>query len=554
MTKRRRRRPVSTDASPPTPSPTPRKQRSFGEPELLAIFAAAICLIITWFFRALLNPDGVSYLDLARLVRIGDWDGYVQGYWSPLYPAIIAALSLLTTGSPLALVILAHVVNGMAAIAGIALLWWWGRQTRHPFVTRTLLATFLLASTGLPRIEAVTPDVLLQGLMVWIGYELVFHRDRRPVASGVALGLAFLGKTSVWPWLLLSLPFRLWGAGDRDGRRRVFVSSGVALLVAAVWIVPLSVKAGHLNAGTAGRLNYGWYIEGSNARTPDTDTGRHRAYQEVVVDPTHRLDLVDFVSADRWTYAPWSDPTAWDAGIETSNAKAPEIGELLAYWGRQARRTFGFWMLPVLLGVLLPCAVAFWRPGLASSLTRTQRPTLVAFLLGLAGIVQFVLIHSEPRLIAPFVLLLGLAALQLFFAAPLPNGPSPAIGRNIATAIGLLGVVWMAGSRINIGIISNAQVQTALASILHDSAVAPPTRGPWGRVAVAGPALPVAPAAFMAGAHIVAQLPPRSLTVAQSLPPDRQRALLLELFAGKADVAWVSNRDGGVKRVPIPPR
>lgn len=554
MARHKRKGTRPPDAKLPAPPSGPSGARSFGESEVLALAAAAICLVLTWISRAALNPDGVSYLDLARLLRIGDWDGYTQGYWSPLYPAIVATLSTLSGGTPLALVILAHLVNGLVAIAGIALLWHWGRQTARPFVARALLAAFMLASTGLPRIEAVTPDVLLLTLMAWIGYELIFHRDQRPMQSGVALGLAFLTKTSLWPWLMLSLPLRLWGADEGGGRQSVLVSSSVALLIASVWIVPLSVKAGHLTAGSAGRLNYGWYIESSNARTPDTHTGRHRAYQEIVVDPTHRVDVVDFIAADRWTYAPWSDPTAWDAGIESSNASTPEFGELLAYWGRQARRTFGFWMLPVLLGVLLPCAVAFWRPGLASSLTRAERPTVVAFLLGLAGVVQFVLIHSEPRLIAPFVLLAALAVLHLLFSEAFPADRPRRILRRVATAVGWLCVIWFSTARINTWVVANDHVQQALATISANEAVSDVVGHAPLRIVVAGPALPVAPAAFMAGAHIVAQLPPRSLAVAQSLPRDRQLALFIELFADKADIAWVTDWDGGVKRVPIPHR
>ena len=55
------------DAKLPAPPPTPSGKRSIGEPEVLALAASAICLGLTWFSRLTLNPDGVSYLDLARL-------------------------------------------------------------------------------------------------------------------------------------------------------------------------------------------------------------------------------------------------------------------------------------------------------------------------------------------------------------------------------------------------------------------------------------------------------------------------------------------------------
>src|SRR5258708_7927048 len=119
----------SAPAAPPVPASAP----LFGWADALALVAALICLGLTWSSRAALNPDGVSYLDLARLARIGDWPGFVQGYWSPLYPALIAALTRSATTTPLAQVGLAHLVNGVAAVAGIALAWWWGRRSGRPF-------------------------------------------------------------------------------------------------------------------------------------------------------------------------------------------------------------------------------------------------------------------------------------------------------------------------------------------------------------------------------------------------------------------------------------
>ena len=88
----------------------------------LAGVGVALCLVLTWVSRAALNTDGVAYLDLARRVHAGDWNGFVQGYWSPLLPALVTILSAPTGRAPTTLVTLAHVVNGAGAIAGLTLL------------------------------------------------------------------------------------------------------------------------------------------------------------------------------------------------------------------------------------------------------------------------------------------------------------------------------------------------------------------------------------------------------------------------------------------------
>ena len=69
----------------------------------MAAIGAAIAVggLDAWFFRNWnLNPDGVSYLDVARAFAAHGPAALVSGYWSPLYPASIGvALKLLHPGA-----------------------------------------------------------------------------------------------------------------------------------------------------------------------------------------------------------------------------------------------------------------------------------------------------------------------------------------------------------------------------------------------------------------------------------------------------------------------
>ena len=42
----------------------------------------------------LLDGDAVSYIDIADLLHAHRWGGAVNGYWHPLYPAVLAAHKL----------------------------------------------------------------------------------------------------------------------------------------------------------------------------------------------------------------------------------------------------------------------------------------------------------------------------------------------------------------------------------------------------------------------------------------------------------------------------
>lgn len=533
------------------PARPPQVASGLGAGTWAAWIGVALCIALTWISRRALNVDGVAYLDLARAARAGEWHAFVQGYWSPLYPAIIAGLSTVTGDRPVSLIALGHFVNGAAALAAIALLWRWGRRDARPYLAPAMIAVFLLASTGLPRIEAVTPDVLLLAALSWVGFELLHHRGERVLPAGLAMGLSFLAKTSVWPWLLLSIPLRLWSADGAKGRRGVLASTGVALILAALWVVPLSLKAGGPTLGSAGRLNYEWYIESSDARTPDTHRGRHASARPIPIDSARSVEVLELAGADRWTYAPWSDPTAWSAGVLSSSASPPQAEELIAYWGRQARRTFGIWVLPVLLGVLIPCVLAFGPGGVPSRLFREQRTRTTTLLLGLAGILQFVVVHSEPRLIAPFVLLFGLAALDAVFPS-LGQGPGGTVRGRVATSVAWLVVLGFSVFRLTTGIRADAQIAAAADQILADQAAAPSELPEVREILVAGPAMPVVPAAFLAGVRIIAQLPPASLLLARSLTPDQQAAVLREAAAGRVRTAWISDGTGAVRVVQVP--
>jgi hypothetical protein len=75
---------------------------------------------------------------------------------------------------------------------------------------------------------------------------------------------------------------------------------------------------------------------------------------------------------------------------------------------------------------------------------------------------------------------------------------------------------------------------------------------PLDRIAVVGLALPLVTDAYRAGGRIVAQIPPRSAGSFERLPAERQASLLGELFAGKADVVWLSSGGNDLRMLAVP--
>lgn len=535
--------------------------KHFREVDLIAILAAALCVALGYLSRQALSPDGVSYLDLAGAMQRGDWSHFVQGYWSPLLPLITGGIGLILDRGGVGLVPIAHGINSVAVLGGIFILWHWARNWQQPVPTasaapgRAFIAAFLLCSAGLPRIEAVTPDVILLLVMTWLSYELIAQRGRRWLLVGILLGVSFLAKTSSWPWLLAAIPVRLWAAHVPGSRRQVWLSTVTCVAIMATWFVPMTIKYSRPTLGSSGSLNYSWYIAAHTSRLPDTDQGTNAAYQDVGVGNGRLLRVATFDDAGAWTYQPWGDPTAWATKVLTQTGRDPTMSEIVLYWLRLTMRVFGLWLGPLIAGAILPWILLRARPKMLRELVSTERDAVVVIALGLIGLLQFAAIHAEPRLIAPFGLMLALGIIQWCFAVSPPDThvtrSSPL--RHGLAWLGTATVIGFAVFRMDEALRSAQRLQgvtTQLDELRRRMAIV--TDGPV-PIAVVGPAAPIMASAFWANAHIVLQVAPPSAALVATLPKAAQDSMILTLFRGKVPMIWRTSADGSIEMLIVPP-
>ncbi len=531
-------------------SQSPRLPR---EVNALALGTALLCVALAWAGRTALNPDGVSYLDVAARLAAGEWDAAVQGYWSPLYPALLAAVMKVTAATGSTLLAWVHALNAAIAIGCILGIRRLALAHGDPIVARGLFATFLLCSARTPRLDAVTPDLLLLLAVIGIGSELLLHGVRRWGILGLWLGMAFLVKTSSWPWLAVTAAMLLLREGG--ARRRVFCAIAVVAAVMSLWIVPLSLASGRPTFGSAGRLNACWYLEGCDSRTPDTHGGTHARIGALTVTGGETVALADFTGTP-WTYLPWSDPTAWEAGVG-SRIRAPlDLFDLVSYWGRQLRAVLAYWTPHVLLGVLVPMALLTWRPGLWQEAWARDRRSGVVALLGILGVAQFVAVHAEPRLIAPFVMLVGMGALWWLRPPGAAALPRPLAMRwvLVLTWIGFATAVPRGVWHVYALALRSEAETRRIAGLVEAAARSIPGGLSGKQIVVIGPVIPVVSEAWLFGGRIVAQIPPASADRVRSWPPEQQRELLARLGQGPGEIAWLSKGDGSFQMAPIPRR
>jgi hypothetical protein len=312
-----------------------------------------------------------------------------------------------------------------------------------------------------------------------------------------------------------------------------------------LWIVPMSLKYSRVTLGSSGTLNWSWYMNANSSRLPDSDAGNNSAYHDVNVGNGRLLSVATFDDAAYWTYQPWDDPTDWSTKVLSQTGRPPDAFELTTYWLRMAARVFGLWLGPLLVAVLLPVLWLHRRPRMIRELFTSERDALVVVLLGLVGLLQFVAVHAEPRLIGPFAAMLAFGTIAWAYAKPV--AASPLLLRQGLTWLGLLVVLGFAVPRLVLGAQSAVRLRGVTDQLFEmRRRIALTSAGPV-PIAIVGPAAPVMASAYLANVHIAMQVAPRFAALVATLPAAEQRQMLLTLFRGKVPMIWRTTSDGGIE-------
>lgn len=269
-----------------------------------------------WFFqRWNVDPDGVSYVDLARAFLAHGPSALVNGYWSPLFPALLGAAYRIVPPTVDTMYRTAHwVAYGVFVLTTLAyfrLLSQLGARVRAfreadasvqvaaTAVAWGAYALFMLVGLG---VRLVTPDGGVSLVVFYVTGELLALRDeawsaRRWIRLGAVLGVGYWWKAILFPVGLATFAAAAVSALRRRDPWRGPVTGGLAYAaLALVLIVPVSRAAGRATFSETGRLNYLWYVDSApyvwdrcrDSRIPDAAAapfGRIRADPMIFVEP-----------------------------------------------------------------------------------------------------------------------------------------------------------------------------------------------------------------------------------------------------------------------------
>ncbi len=367
--------------------------------------AAAVATALQWHFRYHVNPDAVSYLDIAVNVTAGEWRRTVNAVFSPLYPFLLSPAVRYFEADRFHAVFAAHLIGVVLVLFVVGASWnLWraatesgSNDTADGFALLVLGAGLAAAMTVVPP-SYLTPDVLVAGLVIWIVARLVEDVRRDPaigrcVATGLVAGVAYLAKTyaAYFSAIVIVLSFVIAGRLQPVRRAAAQAAAYAAgfMAIAALWIVVLTVHTGHLTVGDAGRAGF-------LDREP----------------PNAAASMPPHVKAFELPF-PVSMPEHYEPVAPVTTAFTPRLAFLhVVNLGRNTLTTFFghyppdlplFWPFVALLAVAVPALLLSTRPR-SAPLTREA-----AFLLAsaLVGFFMFVSVHVESRYLAPFLVMLA---------------------------------------------------------------------------------------------------------------------------------------------------
>lgn len=380
-------------------------------------------LLGTWLNRHSMNPDGISYLDLADDVGRKGISGALNAYWSPAYPWVLALARSIVRPSAYWEFALVQFVNfGLFLGALIAFLFFWRElahhhatainRSAHSIVGRHagpvwwVFGMVLFCQATLEHIPmgSVTPDMMIAAsVFCSAGILLRIIRGSRwtaYAAFGLTLGAGYLSKAAMLP---LGIVFLVCAAFFGPRRRvhwlRMLIALGMFGATSLLYVGGLSLSKDRVTFGDTGKLAYVRWVNGAEATIPFCH-GEQTAFGRIEHPPILLVNdpaVYAFYGPVFGSFPAWKDPAYWCEGIQPKfdlGAQILTVQHALRPFLNIVLRNSGYLVMVVILFFILWINSPTPRPPLV-----LQWPLL---LVSAAAFVMYSLVLMGSRYIAPF--------------------------------------------------------------------------------------------------------------------------------------------------------
>jgi hypothetical protein len=234
---------------------------------LILIIYTLLGIFLFRYYQYQINPDGIHYITISKLIIFGNLYGSINDYWSPFISWLLIPF-LFFAKTPLAALQATKIFSliiGFFTIIGI-------RQLSYRFemdeVIRTVVLFIMVPVVLYFALNIITPDLLMLCVLVYY-LTIIFNLDYpNKLSNGVLCGilgaLAYFTKSYgftffIATFLIFNL-FQYFRNSDRYRRKKIIknfvLGFAIFLMISGIWIGLISSKDEKLTIGTAGEINY----------------------------------------------------------------------------------------------------------------------------------------------------------------------------------------------------------------------------------------------------------------------------------------------------------
>jgi hypothetical protein len=384
-------------------------------------FAIVLGLSQAWSWRFYIEPDGVSYIEIAHAYIHRDFAHAVNAYWSPLYSWLLALVISFAHVPEYWEATCLHLINFFIYLLSLASFAFFFQELTSSLsapAAETLSRTrwawnvfgyslFCYAALQLVGVGIDQPDLLVLAASLLATGLLI--RMKRGAASwaaylalGVTLAAGYLAKAVMFPLAFFFLFSSLFATGNwKRSALRTTAALVMFLLVASPWILTLSKAKGRFTFGEAGRLNYAFYVN---------DLVHHPYWhgEEAGLGmPTHsgrrlnEVPLVEDVSGPGpGCYPLWYDPSSWYDGVRPHFEWRGQL--------RTLRTSFGeyFHLLSAQTGIATAFLTLVFFSGWKGKWFKEFAGLWPVWLPAVGTLMVYALVHVESRFLGAAVIVM----------------------------------------------------------------------------------------------------------------------------------------------------
>jgi 4-amino-4-deoxy-L-arabinose transferase-like glycosyltransferase len=337
---------------------------------------------------------------------------------------------------------------------------------------------------------------------------------------GVALGVAYLAKTAMFPisFAFLACGFLLLGRTEGSyphALARSVLATAVFLSVASPLILALSKEKHRVTLGDSGAIAYAELVNGARMWThwqgepPGTGSPAH-ATRKVLATPP----IYEFAEPIAGSYPPWYDPSYWYEGIRPHFSWKGQLWVLFRSANSYLKL---FSRSGALYAVFLALIVQVGKAGRWD--WGASRMSLV-WLPSLAALTMYALVLVEQRYVSPFaVMLLAWVLTTARFSASKAEALRKGTAPVVVLAL-VLAMAWPVTRDLRDTLANRPYEPWEVAVGLHKTGISA-----GARVGSIGTGLS-AYWAHLAGVQIIAEVPERDQTSFSSADPARKEEAL----------------------------